>query len=319
MKKRLLTVLLITTMTLVTACGNAEVPTENDTTTNTVSVTEQITEQTTKQPTELPTEKEKHEDIDGYEYAEFDKFNSYAKDNGLENTKIYIQGTIKSVSDLTSKEISSTDFSISTGDKEGWLAIFAIPFNEKIKSTFEEKDVTCFGTYMGWSDVMLKPTILVDKIIVDNKTYTTEDLINMGEDSKTTEKNTEPITTKPTEQHTIKSTEKVLFEGNGIKIIYKGITSDGFYHNANVKIENNSSRDYTVQVRDVSVNGYMIRPVFSCDIKNGKMANDKISFFDSDLEENDIKEIKDIELSFHVYNDDEWEDRFETEMIKIQA
>lgn len=43
MKKRLLTVLLIATMTLVTACSNAEVPTENDTTTTTVSVTEQPT------------------------------------------------------------------------------------------------------------------------------------------------------------------------------------------------------------------------------------------------------------------------------------
>ena len=57
MKKRLLTALLIATMTLITACGNAEVPTENDTTATTVSVTEQITEQVTKPPTEISTEK----------------------------------------------------------------------------------------------------------------------------------------------------------------------------------------------------------------------------------------------------------------------
>ena len=322
MKKRLLTALLIATMTLVTACGNAEVPAENDTTATTVSVTEQITEQATKPPTEpkteLPTEKEKHEDIDGYEYAEFDKFNSYAKDNGLENTKIYIKGTIKSVSDLTSAEMSTTDFSISTGDKEGWIAIFATPFNEKIKSTFEEKEVTCFGTYMGWSDVMLKPSILAEKIIVDNKTYTTKDLILMAGENTATEKKTEPVTNKPTEKPTEKI-EKVLFEGNSIKIIYKGISSGWLGKDLNLRIENNSERDYTVQVRDVSVNGYMIDPVFSCDVKSGKTANDEISFMDSDLEKNDIEEIKDIELSFDVFNYDDWSDGFDTEMIKIQV
>ena len=327
MKKRLLTTLLIATMTLVTACGNAEVPAENDTTATTVSVTEQITEQVTEPQTELPTEKEKHEDIDGYEYAEFDKFNSYAKDNGLENTKIYIKGTIKSVSDLTSAEMSTTDFSISTGDKEGWIALFVfVPYKEKMNTFFKGKEVTCFGTYMGWSDVMLKPSILADKIIVDGKTYTTSDIVLVGEGYTSTEEKTEAVTTTPTELPTLEPTkkttekiEKVLFEGNEIKITYKGITSDGFYHNVNVKIENNSDRDYIVQVDDVSVNGYMIDPIFSCDVKSGKKANDKISFFDSDLEENDIKEIKDIELSFHVYNDDEWEDRFDTEMIKIQV
>ena len=319
MKKRLLTALLIATMTLVTACGNAEVPAENDTTATTVSVTEQITEQVTEPQTELPTEKEKHEDIDGYEYAEFDKFNSYAKDNGLENTKIYIKGTIKSVSDLTSAEMSTTDFSISTGEKEGWLALFVfVPYKEKMNTFFKDKEVTCFGTYVGWSDVMLKPSILADKIIVDGKTYTTSDIVLVGEGYTSTEEKTEAVTTTPTEKPTEKI-EKVLFEGNGIKITYKGVTPDTLSQKVNVKIENNSAKDYTVQVRDVSVNGYMIDPIFSCKVKSGKIANDNISFWNSDLKENDIEKINDIEFSFYVYNDDELEDRFDTEMIKIQV
>ncbi|MBQ9463462.1 MAG: hypothetical protein IJU68_07410, partial [Bacteroidales bacterium] len=45
-----------------------------------------------------------------------------------------------------------------------------------------------------------------------------------------------------------------------------------------VYICNETGKNITVQSRNVSVNGFMINSIFSCDIVNGKHALDTISF-----------------------------------------
>lgn len=112
-------------------------------------------------------------------------------------------------------------------------------------------------------------------------------------------------------------TEKVILEQNGIKITYKGISTGWIGKEVNLKVENNSDKNYTVQVRNVSVNGYMIDGIFSCQVNSGKAANDEISFLNSDFEDNDIESIEELEFNFHIFNDDDWMDSFDSDTIII--
>lgn len=107
---------------------------------------------------------------------------------------------------------------------------------------------------------------------------------------------------------------------NGIKIyVLKLDDKDSFWGaDITVYIENNSDKVVTVQARDVSINGFMIDPLFSSTLEPGKKAYDEMSFMESDLEENDIKDITSIELKFKAYDDDSWDDIFNTENIKIE-
>lgn len=122
---------------------------------------------------------------------------------------------------------------------------------------------------------------------------------------------------KAEESRQAEERKNTLYNENGIKIMYKGISHDYGYRNIDLYIENNSSKNVTVQVRDFSINGYMIDPIFSSDIAAGKKINDDISIFSSDLIDNNIDEIETIEFHFHIFDTDSWSNDFDTDTIKI--
>lgn len=111
----------------------------------------------------------------------------------------------------------------------------------------------------------------------------------------------------------------LVVDKNNIKIyVLKLDDKDSFWGaDIYVYIENNSSQNLTVQARDVSINGFMVDPSFSSNVIAGKKVYDSITFFESDLEENDIKEITELELKFIAFNVDSWKNIFETISIKI--
>lgn len=115
------------------------------------------------------------------------------------------------------------------------------------------------------------------------------------------------------------SKEQVLVDQSGIKITYTGIESDYMGPEIKLKIENNSNVSITVQQRDMSINGAMIDGIFSCDVMPGKIANDSISIFESDLEDNGITSLENVELSFHIYADDTHEVILDTSPISFQT
>ena len=102
---------------------------------------------------------------------------------------------------------------------------------------------------------------------------------------------------------------EVLYNNNGIKIISKGLLTDDsiFGPQFITYIENNSDKGITVQVRDTSVNGFMI----------GKKRISAMSFLSSQLEENKITEFKNIETSFHIFYTDGWDTIEDTTPITI--
>ena len=107
---------------------------------------------------------------------------------------------------------------------------------------------------------------------------------------------------------------QVAYEGNGVKIVVKGVSSDSSWFGPSVIvfIQNNADRMITVQARNVSVNGFMVEPIFSSDVAAGKVAIDDLTLMNSDIEANGIESIDEVELSFHVFYEDTWDDIVDT-------
>lgn len=112
---------------------------------------------------------------------------------------------------------------------------------------------------------------------------------------------------------------EVLFDNNGIQIISKGILEDDSFLGPSLclYIENNSENNIIVQSRDTSINGFMSDPVLSPHVLSGKRAIATMTFMSSDLEENDIEKIDEIETSFHIFNPETLNEIVDTEPILV--
>lgn len=123
-------------------------------------------------------------------------------------------------------------------------------------------------------------------------------------------------TEAPTESSTEKEeTDEILYEDETLRITYKGTEKSIRRNETNVKltIENLSDIGIEVQVRDTSVNGIMVDPIFSCSIAAGKKANDELSFYA--LENEGIDKIETIEFCFHVFTAEGWDNIVDTDPI----
>lgn len=144
-------------------------------------------------------------------------------------------------------------------------------------------------------------------------------------DSKEEEPETESETDEAEESSNKKDSEtatieeQVLYDENDIKITATGLDIGIFGTDLNLLIENNSDTNYTVQSRNTSVNGFMIEPMMSVDVAAGKKANDQLTFVASDFEECGIETIANIELSFHIFDTETWEETIDSNMISIDT
>ncbi len=95
--------------------------------------------------------------IDGFEKAKYEKFNSYASENGLDGTLICVEGKIISQANLKD-DILSLAIVVEQEDGNRWCV--GVPFDSEI-TEIEDKNVRIFGTYMGFSDLMNLPGMAV--------------------------------------------------------------------------------------------------------------------------------------------------------------
>ncbi|MCR5094731.1 MAG: hypothetical protein K6B72_12250 [Lachnospiraceae bacterium] len=111
----------------------------------------------------------------------------------------------------------------------------------------------------------------------------------------------------------------LVYEGNGVKIVVKGLSEDNSIFGPGIilYLENTGDQGLTIQARDVSINGFMINPMFSCDLPANKHAVDAITFMKSDLESNNIDKITDVELSFHIFDKQSWDTVVDTDTVMI--
>lgn len=95
---------------------------------------------------------------------------------------------------------------------------------------------------------------------------------------------------------------EVIYEDEIVKVVSKGLNIDESWDSGLVVyMENKSDKRITLQVRDTSLNGFMIDPTFSSEIEPGKKAVSDISFMNHQLEENGISEFENMEFSFHIF------------------
>lgn len=150
-------------------------------------------------------------------------------------------------------------------------------------------------------------------------TTTSADITTTTEQTTTTTVTTTEETTTTTAKET---KEQVLIDSNGIKITFNGMDySDGIFGpEVKLLIENNTDKNYTVQVRNFSVNGFMIETSMSTDVNAGKKANDTIIIENWSLEDNSISatDLQTLEFNFSIFNSDDWTDSFDSETVNIQ-
>ncbi|MGN0962958.1 MAG: DUF6591 domain-containing protein [Clostridia bacterium] len=109
-----------------------------------------------------------------------------------------------------------------------------------------------------------------------------------------------------------------LYNRNGIRIVGQYVDEDSFWGTAMLMyLENRSGRNITVSCDNMSINGYMVTPFFYSEVYDGKMALDEITIFSSDLEENEIETVEEIEMIFEIYESDSFETIDRTDPIRF--
>lgn len=111
-----------------------------------------------------------------------------------------------------------------------------------------------------------------------------------------------------------------LYNANGIRIVGKEVDEDSFWGMAVLLyIENNSGRNIVVSCDDLSVNDYMMTPLFVSTVYNGKKAIDDITIFSSELEENGITHLERVEFTLQIRDNDTYEIISDTAPIQIST
>lgn len=111
-----------------------------------------------------------------------------------------------------------------------------------------------------------------------------------------------------------------LYNQDGIRIVGKTVDENSFWGMAILLYcENTSGKNVGISVDDMSINGFMTNPLFSTTVYDGKKSIDDITVFSSDLEENGIKSIEEVELKFHIYDTDSYSTIADTEPITFSA
>ena len=144
----------------------------------------------------------------------------------------------------------------------------------------------------------------------DNNTASTGE----STQAKNTESETQGETTTPAPEETIAAASEVSFESftpidnNECAVTIKDLDPNNMWgYTIKVGLENKSSdKTYMFSVTTASVNGVVADPFFATEVAPGKKANEDISFTDSSLTENGIKDYTDIEIVFRVYDSNDW-------------
>lgn len=111
-----------------------------------------------------------------------------------------------------------------------------------------------------------------------------------------------------------------LYNEGGIKIIGKTVDENSFWGTAVLLYcENMSGENVGISVDDMSINGFMMNPLFSTIVYDGKKSINDITIFSSELEENGIESIEEVELKFHIYDADTYSTITDTDSITFSV
>lgn len=126
--------------------------------------------------------------------------------------------------------------------------------------------------------------------------------------TETSQVESTPIETESTQQaEEISFNEMTVVDNEECAITITGIDPDSLFgYSLKVTLENKSSETtYMFSAISGAVDGLECDPYFASEVAAGKKSVDSIYFTDSSLSENNIK-FTDIELTFHVYDSNDW-------------
>lgn len=117
---------------------------------------------------------------------------------------------------------------------------------------------------------------------------------------------------------TVEETGTVLYENDEIKVMGRYVNEDSIWGAAVLLyLENNTDKNIVVSCEDMSINGFMVTPLFYGDVYAGKKSVDTIMILSTDLEANGITKIEEIELSFHIYNSESYDTIAKSDAVKL--
>ncbi len=112
----------------------------------------------------------------------------------------------------------------------------------------------------------------------------------------------------------------LALEDDNIRIVIREKTQASDLNQTEVVVflENKSKKDLTVQSENVSVNGFMIDPIFSSSIAAGKKRCDVITFLKDDLEENGIEKMEMLEIAFRIIDWDRYGQSYTSDKVSVK-
>jgi hypothetical protein len=99
-----------------------------------------------------------------YEHGDFDRFNSYASENGLAGTKIWIEGSFNDINTIESEDFHIMHTTLTDTDGNKWLLVLDIEevcSRDKYVILFDHQ-VFVICQYDGYSDVFDMPAVYLD-------------------------------------------------------------------------------------------------------------------------------------------------------------
>ena len=114
-------------------------------------------------------------------------------------------------------------------------------------------------------------------------------------------------------------TDTILIDNEYVTIIVTGYDPDDLWGwSADMYIVNKADVSIMVSIDEASVNGYMLDPFYATSVMPGTNKFSSVSWSNSELEKNNIKEVESIEFVLRVYNEDNWfADDFVRERITL--
>lgn len=109
----------------------------------------------------------------------------------------------------------------------------------------------------------------------------------------------------------------VVYQDENIIITWIGLSGKESEYKIKFTVENLSEKTLNVQLRETSINGFMVDPTCSIEIAPGKKAIDGATIRGEDAENCPMSSVENIETKFLIYNDEDWADRYDTENIVI--
>lgn len=111
----------------------------------------------------------------------------------------------------------------------------------------------------------------------------------------------------------------ILVDNEYATVIVTGYDPDNFWgYSVNLFLVNKTDAVMMVSVENASINGYMADPFYAQSVAAGKCAFSTMSWFDTELEKNEITAVEEIEFLLKVYNADDWmADAFANETVTL--